>query len=171
MSWNFQGNFWKNLQRITETSITFIEKLQRNPTEILKIFGAHSKKYPGRFNALPGTENTANIFQNNILLVSPLTIYCMKMMCASLLAFLQRVYIKNTIAINIDMKKFLIFPSLIINYKDFENYFWINYEFFLARLQMLLSKKEKKAVNKWSKLILIFQCIFAQVLIIFMIIK
>ncbi len=71
---NFQGDFWKNLQWITETSNNFTEKLQRNPKEIQEIFGAHSKICPGCFKALSGTENTANIFQNNILLVSPLTI-------------------------------------------------------------------------------------------------
>ncbi len=36
----------------------------------------------------------------------------MKTMFASLLAFLQCVYIKNTISMNIDTKKFSIFPSL-----------------------------------------------------------
>ncbi len=109
---NFQGDFWKNLQRITETSNNFIEKLQRNPKEILEIFGALLKICPGRFKALSGTENTANIFQNNILLVSPLNIYSMKTMFASLLVFLQRIYIENTISINIDKKKFSILPSL-----------------------------------------------------------
>ncbi len=69
--WNFQGDFWKNLQRITETLNYFIEKLQRNPKEILEIFGALSKICTGHFKVLSGTENTANIFQNNILLVSP----------------------------------------------------------------------------------------------------
>ncbi len=43
----------------------FREKLQRNPKEILEIFGTLSKICPGRFKALSGTENTANIFQNN----------------------------------------------------------------------------------------------------------
>ncbi len=92
--WNFQGDFWKNLQSITEISK---EKLQRSHKEILEIFGALLKIHPGRFKALSGTENTANIFQNNILLLSPLTTYSMKTMIASLLAFLQRVYIKNII--------------------------------------------------------------------------
>ncbi len=67
--WNFQGDFWKNLQRIMETSNNFTETLQRNPKEILEVFGALSKICPGRFKAVSGTENTANIFQNNILLV------------------------------------------------------------------------------------------------------
>ncbi len=67
---------------------------------------------PARFKALSRTGNTANIFQNNILLVSPVTTYSMKMMFATLLAFLQCVYIKNTTSINIDTKKFSIFPSL-----------------------------------------------------------
>ncbi len=81
---NFQGDFWKNLQRITETLNNFIEKLQRNPKEILEIFGALSKICPGHFNALCGTENSANIFQSDILLVSPLTTHTMKNMFASL---------------------------------------------------------------------------------------
>ncbi len=72
--WNIQGDFWKNFQRITETSNNFIEKLQRNSKEILEIFGALSKICPLRFKAFSCTENTANIFQNNILLVNPLTI-------------------------------------------------------------------------------------------------
>ncbi len=104
--WNFQGDFWKNLQRITKTSNNFIEKLGRNPKEILEISGALSKIYLERFKALSGTENTSNIFQNNILLVSPLTTYSMKTMFASLLAILWSVYIKNTISINIDIKNF-----------------------------------------------------------------
>ncbi len=83
---NFQGDFWKNLHRIMETSSNFIEKLQRNPKKILEIFGALSKICPWCFKALSGTENTANIFQNNILLVSP-SIYSMRTMFALLLAF------------------------------------------------------------------------------------
>ncbi len=97
-----------------ETSNNFIEKLQRNAKEILEIFGAFSKICPGSFKALSGTENTAKIFRNNILLVSPLTIHSMKIMFASLLAFLRCVYIKNTISINIDTEKFSIFPSLTV---------------------------------------------------------
>ncbi len=100
------------MQRITETLNNFIEKLLRNPKEILEIFGALSKICPGRFKALSGAENTANIFQNNILLVTPLSIYFMKTMFTSLLAFLRHVYVKNTISLNIDTKKFSIFPSL-----------------------------------------------------------
>ncbi len=49
--WNFQGDFWKNSQRITETSDNFIEKLHRNHKEILEIFGALSKICLGRFEA------------------------------------------------------------------------------------------------------------------------
>ncbi len=110
---NFRGDFWENQQSIKETSNNFIEKLQRNPKEIQKIFGAFSKICPGCFEALSGTENTANIFQNIILFVSPLTTYSTKKMFASLQAFLQRVYIKNTISINIVTKKFSIFLSLV----------------------------------------------------------
>ncbi len=67
-----------------EISNNFVEKLQKNHKEIREIFGALSKISPGRFKALSGIENTANIFQNNILLVSPLTTYSMKTMFASL---------------------------------------------------------------------------------------
>ncbi len=42
----------------------------------------------------------------------------MKTMFASLMAFLHCVYIKNTISINIDMKTFLIFPSLPTQYQE-----------------------------------------------------
>ncbi len=45
-----------------ETSNNFVEKLQRNPKEILEIFEALSKICPGRFKALSCTKNTANIF-------------------------------------------------------------------------------------------------------------
>ncbi len=45
--WYFQGEFWKNLRRITETSNNVIEKLQRNPKEILEILG-RSRKYAQR---------------------------------------------------------------------------------------------------------------------------
>ncbi len=90
----------------------------------------HSKICSGHFKALFGTENTATIFPNNNFLVGPLPTYFMKAMFASLLAFLQRVYIKNTISINInisdifrkisiniDMKEVSIFPSLPITDK------------------------------------------------------
>ncbi len=112
--WNFQSDLWKNLQRITETPNNFIEKLQRNLKEILEIFGTLSKICPGHFKALSGTETTADIFRNNILLVSLLTTYSMKTMFTSLLTFLRCVHIKNTISINIDAKKISIFPSLVL---------------------------------------------------------
>ncbi len=96
--WNFKGDFWKNLQRITTNYKNFIEKLQRNAKKILEIF-ALWKKCPWCFKALSSTENTANIFQNNILLVSSLTTYSIKTMLALLLAFLQCVCIKNTISL------------------------------------------------------------------------
>ncbi len=95
--WNFQGDFWKNMQRITETSNNLIEKLQENPKEILEIFDALWKIWPVLFNALSSTENIANIFQNNILLVSPLTTYSIKTMFASLLAFAACLYKKHNI--------------------------------------------------------------------------
>ncbi len=56
ISLNFQGDFWKNLQRITENSNNFIEKLPRNPKEILEIFGTLSKICSGRFKPLSDTE-------------------------------------------------------------------------------------------------------------------
>ncbi len=87
------------MQRIKETSNNFIEKLRRNPKEILEIFGTLLKIWTGRFKALSDTENTANIYQSNILLVGPLTTYSMKTMFASLLVFLWCVYLENTISI------------------------------------------------------------------------
>ncbi len=119
---NFQGDFWKNLQRITQTSNNFIEKLQRNLKEILEIFGVLSKICPGGFKALSGTENSANIFQNNILLVSPLTTYSMKAMFASLLAFLQRVNIKN----NIDKYQYYRYFQKNVNKYRYEKIFDIS---------------------------------------------
>ncbi len=129
--WNFQGDFWKNLQIITETSNNFIEELQRNPKEILEIFVAPSKICPGRFKALSGTENSANIFGSNILLVIPLTTYFMKMMFASLLVFLRRVYIKNKISINIDIID--IFRKILINISIWKN-FWYSHHYHLLRI-------------------------------------
>ncbi len=49
---NFQDDFWKNLRKITGSSNNFIEKLQRNPKEILEIFGALSKICPGAFQSV-----------------------------------------------------------------------------------------------------------------------
>ncbi len=88
----FQGDFWKNLRRITKTSNNFIEKLQRKLKEVLKIFGALSRICPGCFKALSGTENTANIFQNNILLVSPLTTYSVKIFDIPITTLLMRIH-------------------------------------------------------------------------------
>ncbi len=119
----FKVTFGRTCKEFTETSNNFIEKLQRNPEEILEIIEVLSKICPGRFKALFGTENTANIFQNNILLVSPLTTKSMKTMFASLLAFLRGVCMKNPISIKIDIfrkisiiidrKTLSIFPSLV----------------------------------------------------------
>ncbi len=62
----FKGDFRKNLQRITETSNNFIEKLQRNPKEILEIF-RHSQKYARGISKLYPALKIWQIFFKTIL--------------------------------------------------------------------------------------------------------
>ncbi len=101
-----------------ETSNNFMGKLQRNPKEILEIFEALSKICQVRFEGLSGTENTANIFQNNILLVvSPLTAYCMKRLFALFLAFLWCVYIKKK-KHNIDKYRYKKIFDILISWRS-----------------------------------------------------